>query len=71
MPSFILVRQIVWPQYTNATDRPTDRTDRQTDNGPIAYGEPFYKRSPKNEMLRTNGPIIKSVVRGVIPEAER
>ena len=25
-----------------------DRTDRQTDNGPIAEGEPFYKRSPKN-----------------------
>jgi len=23
-----------------------DRTDRQ-DNGPIAKGEPFYKRSPK------------------------
>jgi len=23
------------------------RQDR-TDNGPIAYGEPFYKRSPKN-----------------------
>jgi len=21
---------------------------RQTDNGPIAMGEPFYKRSPKN-----------------------
>ena len=26
----------------------TSQTDRQTDNGPIAYGEPFYKRSPKN-----------------------
>ena len=26
----------------------TDRQDRQTDNGPIARGEPFYKRSPKN-----------------------
>jgi len=24
-----------------------DRTD-STDNGPIAYGEPFYKRWPKN-----------------------
>ena len=22
--------------------------DRQTDNGLIAYGEPLYKRSPKN-----------------------
>jgi len=43
MPSFVLIRPTVWPQYTNATDR-QDRTD----NGPIAYGEPFYKRSPKN-----------------------
>ena len=27
-----------------------DRTDglERQDNGPIAYGEPFYKRSPKN-----------------------
>jgi len=33
MPSFILIRPIVWPQYTNVTDR--------TDNGLIAYGEPF------------------------------
>jgi len=33
MPSFILIRQTVWPQYTNVidreTDRQTDRTDRQ------------------------------------------
>ena len=26
----------------------TDRQDIQTDNGPIAQGEPFYKRTPKN-----------------------
>ena len=43
MSSFILIRPTVWPQYTNVTDR----TDRQTDNGPIVYGEPFYKRLPK------------------------
>jgi len=43
VPSFILIRPTVWPQYTNVTDM----TDRQR-NGPIAYGEPFYKRSPKN-----------------------
>jgi len=43
MPSFILIHRTVWPQYTNVTDR----QDRQ-DNGPIAWGEPFYKRSPKN-----------------------
>jgi len=28
MPSFILIRQTVWPQYTNVTDR-QDRTDRK------------------------------------------
>jgi len=32
----------VWPQYTNVTERQTG----QTDNGLIARGEPFYKRSP-------------------------
>jgi len=29
------------------TDRRTDRQTDRTDNGSIAYGEPFYKRSPK------------------------
>ena len=42
VPSFILIRPTVWPQYTNVTGR----TDRETDNGPIALGKPFYKRSP-------------------------
>ena len=32
---------------TAQTDR-QDRQARRTDNGPIAYGEPFYKRWPKN-----------------------
>jgi len=41
MPSFVLIRPTVWPQYTNVTDR--------QDKGPIAYGKPFYKRSPENE----------------------
>ena len=37
MPSFTLIRQTVWPQYTKVTDRQhrqdrqTDMTDRQTD----------------------------------------
>jgi len=32
MPSFILIRPTVWPQYTNVTDRQADRqTDRQAD----------------------------------------
>jgi len=63
MRSFILIHPTVWPRYnnfvfqqnsapcTNVTDRQdrTGQTDRQTDNGPIGQGEPFYKRSPKNE----------------------
>ena len=38
VPSFIFIRPTVWPQYTNVTDMTghRDRTDRQTDNGPIA-----------------------------------
>jgi len=44
MPSFILIHLTAWPQYTNVTDRLTDKTDRQTTD----RGEPFYKRSPKN-----------------------
>ena len=31
MPSFILIRSTVWPQYTNVTD-----SQNRTDNGPIA-----------------------------------
>jgi len=34
VPSFILIRPTVWPQYTNVTDR-TGQTG-QTNNGPIA-----------------------------------
>jgi len=40
-----LIHPAVWPQYTNVTDRQTG----QTDNGPIAWGEPFYKLLPKKE----------------------
>ena len=46
VPIFILIRPTVWSQYTNVTDR-TGETG-QTDKCPIAQGEPFYKRSPKN-----------------------
>jgi len=42
---FILIHPTVWLQYTNVAER---QTDRQTDNSPVAQGEPFYKRSPKN-----------------------
>ena len=31
MPSFILIRPSIWPQYTNVTDT-TDRSDRQGDS---------------------------------------
>jgi len=49
MPSFILIRPTVWPQYTNIADR-TDRTD----NDPIAQSELFYKWlvTPKRTFLR-------------------
>jgi len=33
--------------------RQRDRTDRQ-DNGPMAWGKPFYKQSPKNLTHVTN-----------------
>ena len=36
-------------QRPRQTDRQTHRQDR-TDNGPIAYDEPFYKRSPKTSV---------------------
>ena len=43
-PSFILIHPIIWPQFTRTFQTGQDRTD----NGPMAQGEPFYKRSPKN-----------------------
>ena len=43
IPSGILIHPTVWPQHTNVTDRQTG----QTDNGPIAQGEPFYKWLPQ------------------------
>ena len=69
MPSFILIRPTVWPQYTNVkdrtgqTDRQTDReTNRQTGNGLIAKGEPFYKRSPKNYMTKLHAILCPHVL---------
>ena len=58
-PSFILIRPTVWPQHTNVTDRQPeqDRQTEETDNGLIAYGEPFYKRSPKNGSPYAIGPL--------------
>jgi len=48
VPSFILIHPTVWSQYTNVTDKQTDGQDRQTDDGPITYGEPFL---PRDAML--------------------
>ena len=48
LSSFILISLAFWPQST-----PTSQTDG-TDNGPIAKGEPFYKRSPKNSRCHKN-----------------
>ena len=45
VPSFILIRPTVWPQYTNDTDRTGQ--DRQTNNGPIVQGERFTNGRPK------------------------
>jgi len=58
LPSFILIRQTVWPQYTNVADR-QDRTG-QTDNGPIAQGKPFYKRSPKKTVFIGTRDLLRS-----------
>jgi len=32
MPSLILIDPTVWPQYTNVTDRQTDRTGQRSDS---------------------------------------
>ena len=45
VPSGILIHPTVWPQYTV---HQRYKTHRQRDNGPIAQGKPFYKRSPQN-----------------------
>jgi len=44
--SDIVIHPTVWPQYTNVTDRQTDR-QRSDSIGRI----PFYKRSPQNHRV--------------------
>jgi len=49
MASFILIHPTVWPQYTNVTDRQTDRTgqtgrQRFDSIGRTVFGRPFVKR---------------------------
>jgi len=47
IPPYQVVSWSIQPFGHNTPTSQTDRQDRQLDNGPIAYGEPFYKRSPK------------------------
>jgi len=46
MPSFILIRPTVWPQYTNVTDTQYRQTGQRFDS----IGRTFYKRSPKSDL---------------------
>jgi len=69
VPSGIVIQSTVWPQYTNVTDRQTGQRNRQTDNGPIAYSEPFYKMSPKTPAALKKQ--SSHEVRGVNLEAAR
>jgi len=51
LPAYQVSSWSVQPFGHNTPTPQTGQTDRQadrTDNGLIAYGEPFYKRSPKN-----------------------
>ena len=45
-------------QVTPGSIQPFDQTDStrqdRQDNGPMAYGEPFYTRSPKNGQFKTH-----------------
>jgi len=47
MASFIMIHPTVKSQYTQRHRQDMTGQDKQ-DNGPIAYGEPFYKPSSKN-----------------------
>jgi len=53
MPSFVLIHPTIWLQVTvHQRYRQTGQTGQ--DNGPIAQGEPFYKRSPKKRLAYVN-----------------
>jgi len=62
IPSGILIYPTVWH---NTPTSQTGQTD-WTDNGPIAQGEPFYKRSPKNrdaQKKRSSHKSVESILR--------
>jgi len=46
-----------WPIQLFGHNTPTLQRDKQTDKGPVAYGEPFYKQSPKNGLPCAIGPL--------------
>ena len=52
------------PSNRLATVHQRYRQDRQTDNGLIAKGEPFYKRLPKNVFNFTIDDIDNTAVQG-------
>jgi len=45
MPSFILIHPTIWPQYSNVTDRQTNKTDKQRSDiiGQTVLGRLFVK----------------------------
>jgi len=57
MPSFILIRPTVWPQYANVTDR-TNRTGQTTVRwhraNRFTNGRPKSQTAPKNRTLRSS-----------------
>jgi len=63
MPSFIVIRQTVWPQYTKVTDRQKgeDRQDRQRSDSiertvlqTIAQKHYYVNKRRKNNILATS-----------------
>jgi len=51
LPPYQVVSKSVQPfdvDHNTRTSQTDRHTDKHTDNGPITYGEPFCKRSPKN-----------------------
>ena len=66
IPSFIWIHPTVWPKDNtiHQRHRQTGQTDRQTDNGPIAYGEPFYKQSPKKHFVTLHKWLRKAIMQG-------
>jgi len=59
VPSLNLIHPTVWLHYINVTDRETDR-QRTDSTGQTVLQTVAQKQ--KSDTLRTNGPVIKSVV---------